>query len=398
MQSLCVNRPTVVGRLHDVAKQPTVRDVIALLDHRFDPATSQEWDRVGLVVGDPSRTCSSVLFAVDPHAHVVDEAVTGGYDLLVVHHPLLLRGVHTVATSTGKGQIIQRLIKNDCGLLTMHTNADAALDGVNDALADAVGMAASRRPIVATSQPPMAHVSCFVPPEHTDTVIAALSGAGAGAVGDYDFCAYWVDGTGQFRPLPGADPHVGSVGVLERVNERRLEMVVPRVRVHDVVQALHIAHPYEQPAFTVTDQIEMPGATGMGRRGSVDPTTLQGLAQQLHDALPATAHGVRVAGDPQQPINTVAVCGGSGDSLLPEVTDVDAYITSDLRHHLASDFTADGRTALLDIAHWAGESLWLQTAAAQLVADAAAVDFAVRAHVSTINTDPWTFRIGANTA
>lgn len=378
-----------------MSKTPKLADVVGLLEGRADPGTAEEWDRIGLVTGDPDQPVRSVLFAVDPLPAVVEEAVSVEVDLLVTHHPLLLRGVHSVATTSAAGRSVHDLIRAGCALFTMHTNADSAVGGVNDALSDAVGMSASRRPIRPIPDIEMARVVVYVPAEHSDAVVAALSTAGAGRLGDYDFCAYWVDGTGQFRPLSGANPHIGSVGVLERVAERRIEMVFPKGRVAEIESALRIAHPYEEPAFSMVASEDLPGARGIGRVGAVEPISLAALARRLAVALPRNAHGVRVAGDPDLEVATVAVCGGAGDSLLADVRSLaaDAYITSDLRHHPASDFIAEGGGALMDISHAAGESLWLERWAAQLESDAEVASWSLRASVTQLNTDPWTFRV-----
>lgn len=374
---------------------PTLAEVVGLLHTDYDPATAEEWDRVGLVAGDPAQPVRRVLFAVDPLPAVAAEAVSLGADLLVTHHPLLLRGVHSVAATTAKGRTAHQLIGNGCALLTLHTNADAALNGVNDALADAVGMRAERQPLRPIPDGDIARVVVHVTPEHTDALIAAMAAAGAGRIGNYDFCAYWAEGTGQFRPLAGAQPHLGAVGALERVRERRVEMVMPRSRVPAVVHALRSAHPYEEPAFSVVDSVAVPGPRGIGRVGAVSEIELATLAEQLAAALPDTAHGVRVAGDPGQVIHKVAVCGGSGDSLLPDVAaaGVDAYVTSDLRHHPASEFRADEDVALLDVAHWAGEWLWLERAAARLAQQVRSGGSQIDVQVSRLNTDPWTFSV-----
>jgi len=373
----------------------SLAEVVAALEQRFDPSIAEDWDRVGLVAGDPNQPVGKVLFAVDPLPAVVEEAVSGGFDLLVTHHPLLLRGVHSVAANTAKGRAVHQLIQAGCGLLAMHTNADSAMGGVNDALADAVGMRTERVPLRPLPEVPMARIVVHDAADHTDALIAAMAAAGAGRTDHYDFCAYWTDGTGQFRPLPGADPAVGKVGALERVSQRRVEMVVPQERISDVVHALRREHPYQEPAFTVVDGVAVPGERGLGRIGAVAEATLADFADRLAAALPATAHGVRVAGDPKALVHKVAVCGGAGDSLLADVrrSDVDAYVTSDLRHHPASEFRADSQIALLDIAHWAGEWLWLQAAADDLVERISSDGGQMVTQVSQINTDPWTFSI-----
>ncbi len=370
-------------------------EVVSLLDESFDPSTAEDWDRIGLVTGDPDQPVRRVLFAVDPLPEVVAEAVASDADLLVVHHPLLLRGVHSVAATDAKGRALHQLVKNSCALLTMHTNADAALGGVNDALADAVGMRSERIPLRALPDTAMARIVVHVSAEQTDALIAAMAAAGAGKTAHYDFGAYWTDGTGQFRPLPGAEPAVGKIGALERVQQRRVEMVVPRGRMAAVVHALRTVHPYEEPAFTVVEEAGIPGSRGLGRLGAVSEIRLSDLAKSLSEALPATAHGVRVAGDPDRLIHQVAVCGGAGDSLLDDVatSNADAYVTSDLRHHPATEFRADHDVALLDIAHWAGEWLWLERAAAVLHEQVSAAGGQIEVQVSRQNTDPWTFSV-----
>src|SRR5262249_33017374 len=133
-----------------------------------------------------------------------------------------------------------------------------------------------------------------------------------------------------------------------------------------VVGALLASHPYEEPAFDIVELAD-PGvaATGSGRLGTVVPTTLAEFARQVAGALPHTAHGVRVAGDPDRSVRRVAVCGGAGDFLLDAVrrTDADVYVTSDLRHHPAGEFLEQGGPALVDVAHWAAEWTWLPVVA-----------------------------------
>jgi putative NIF3 family GTP cyclohydrolase 1 type 2 len=163
-----------------------------------------------------------------------------------------------------------------------------------------------------------------------------------------------------------------------------------------VVRALLDAHPYEEPAFDVVEMAD-PGlaATGTGRIGGVAPTTLGQFADAVARALPATAQGVRVAGDPDRPVRRVAVCGGAGDFLLDTVagTDADVYVTSDLRHHPASEFVERDGPALVDIAHWAAEWTWLPVVEARLRETLLGQGGdTVETRVSTLRTDPWQFR------
>lgn len=282
---------------------PTLGDVVAVLEGLYPPATAEGWDSVGLIAGDPAAPVRKVLFAVDPVATVVDEALEWGADLVVTHHPLFLKGVHSVAATTFKGSVVHRLLTAGVGLYNAHTNADSAPRGVADALADAVGLV-DRGPLVAHAE--------------------------------------------------GAETGIGRVGRL------------------------------------------------------AEPATLGEFARRVAAALPATAQGLRVAGDLDAPVSTAAVVGGSGDSLFDAVRSaaVDVYVTSDLRHHPASELRERalferGTPYLVDTAHFASEWPWLRYAATDLAAGVTTLlaargeDGTVTCKVSTRVTDPWTTTVTA---
>jgi len=375
-----------------VTSMPTLREIVDLVHGWYPPETADSWDAVGLVAGDPAAAVGKILFAVDPAPEVADEAAAWGADLLVVHHPLFLKPVHGIATTTPKGRTISTLAAAGCALLTAHTNADRAVDGVSEAIGRALGLT-DLTPLTGASGPAMDKLVVFVPAEKADHVRDAIAEAGAGAIGDYDRCTFSTTGEGRFRPLEGADPAIGSVGNVEVVDEVRIESVLPRSRRTTVVRAMLAAHPYEEPAYDVLELAD-PGVAeaGVGRIGSIRETTLQHFAEHVGHALPETAHGVRVAGHPDRTVRRVAVCGGAGDFLLDTVrgTDADVYVTSDLRHHPASEFREHDGPALVDVAHWAAEWTWLPVVQAKLVE---ALGDTVDTRVSTIRTDPWKFRI-----
>ena len=269
----------------DAAAAPTVRDVVDALDRRYPRDWAESWDRVGLVLGDFARPVRRVLCVVDTVPETVDEALELGADLIVAHHPLLLKPVSSIAPDTYKGRIIHRLIRGDVALYAAHTNADVADPGVSDALAARLDLRVLRPLVPATG---------------------AAAGEGRG---------------------------IGRVGEL------------------------------------------------------TEPMTLSELTGFVASRLPATAAGVRSAGDPERVIRTMAVCGGAGDSFLADMAraGVDAYLCADLRHHPASEHLAEGGPALLDVAHWATERPWLDDVAAWL-----RDEFSCEAVVSDLDTDPWT--------
>jgi len=370
---------------------PILADVVDLLHTWYPPRTADSWDAVGLVAGDPSAEVTRVMFAVDPTVEVAREAVEWGADLLVVHHPLFLTPVSSVSADTPKGRTLHTLTVGGCALLAAHTNADQAVAGVSESFALALGLT-DLAPIRPAPAGPLDKVVVFVPADAAGAVRTAMTDAGAGRLGDYDSCTWTSAGEGRFRPLDGASPTIGAVGELEVVEEVRVEAVVPRGRRTAVVRALLAAHPYEEPAVDVVPLAD-PGleSTGTGRVGTVEEMTLEQLVARVAEALPVTAHGVRVAGDPHRRVRRVAVCGGAGDFLLDELasSDVDVYVTSDLRHHRAAEFLEHGGPALVDVAHWAAEWTWLPVVEGRLRRE---MGDRVDTRVSTRCTDPWTFR------
>lgn len=373
----------------------TLNEILGLLDDWFPPATAQAWDAVGLVSGDPSSQVRKVLFAVDPSPEVAAEAADWGADLLVVHHPLFLKPVTGVAAVTAKGRTLATLTAAGCAVLTAHTNADQAVGGVSESMALALGLS-DLRPLVPAREPSRDKLTVFVPADAAAVVRAALAESGAGHLGHYDQASFTSTGEGRFRPLEGANPMIGSVGNPEVVEEVRIEVILDRsLRAH-VVAAMLAQHPYEEPAYDLTEIADIDSrTTGTGRFGTIEPVSLGEFAETVRDALPETFHGVRVAGDPDRQVRRVALCGGSGDFLLDQVAtgDADVYVTSDLRHHPASEFREKAGPALIDVAHWAAEWTWLPVVQARLEDALAASGAQVETRVSTINTDPWTMRL-----
>ena len=362
-------------------------EIIAVLDDAYPPRLAHDWDSVGLVCGDPDELVDTVTVAVDATAAVVDSV--GPRGLLLAHHPLLLRGVDTVAASTPKGALIHRLIRSGAALFTAHTNADAARPGVSDALAEALGLTVEAVLDPAVGAPAQDRWVILVPPTDAEALRQALFAAGAGTVGDYTHCSWSIVGDGQFLPGPGANPAVGTEGTLERGPEERVEVIAPAALRTPVLAALRAAHPYEEPSFDVFARTPMPDGVGVGRIGTLaEPLPFAAFAARVSAVLPRTSWGVRASGDPHMAVSKVAVCGGAGDSLLPaaRAAGVHAYVTADLRHHPADEHRRASGVGLVDVAHWASEYPWCHQAAGLLSGH---FGQALAVTASPLRTDPW---------
>ncbi|MFL6163159.1 MAG: Nif3-like dinuclear metal center hexameric protein [Jatrophihabitantaceae bacterium] len=372
---------------------PTLAELMAALDGWYPPGTAESWDAIGLDCGDPAAEIHRVLVAVDCVPATVAETIDNGAGLLLTHHPLLLSGVRSVAADTAKGALLHRLIRAGVAHFVAHTNADVAVGGVSDALAERLALL-DCRPLRPDPLPALDQLTVYVPLPDTDRLIGALAEAGAGAIGSYTECAYLVEGVGQFRPQPGADPAEGEIGVLHRGPENRVSMVLPRSLRRSVLAAMRTAHPYEEVAFELSERPALPAGTGTGRLGRLpEPMSLAHFTGYVAQRLPRTSWGVRAAGRPEQLISTVAVCGGAGAGYIDDArrAGADAYLTSDLKHHVSSEAVAEAagllpELALVDAAHWATEAPWLHLVAARLREEFDRLEVLV----SELVTDPWT--------
>jgi dinuclear metal center YbgI/SA1388 family protein len=370
---------------------PSLRDVVDVLDALYDPTRAEDWDAVGTVVGDPEQDVEKILFAVDPVQAVVDEAIAWGADLVVTHHPLWLKGVTSMSAATPKGRVAHTLNRHGIALHTCHTNADSPALGVSESMALALGLS-DVRPLDPDPAPPIDAWVVYVPVDDADAVVAAMHEAGAGAIGDYEQVFFRSEGIGSFRPVGAANPTIGTVGEIERVDEIRVELVAPPRLRETVRTAMVAAHPYEQVAHQILEIQCGPDDRGSGRVGVLAaPTTLGDFAHAVTAALPAHHSANRVAGDLTQPVRTVALCGGSGDFLLGAATAVgaDVYVTSDLRHHPVSEHLEAGGCAVIDVPHWSAEWTWLPVAAAAVTERLSDL----QVHVSQVVTDPWSAHV-----
>jgi dinuclear metal center YbgI/SA1388 family protein len=361
---------------------PAVSDWTRILDGFFPPSLAEEWDNVGLQVGDPAWPADRVLVALDPSLPAVREAAARGCGLLITHHPLLFRPIESVDLSEPVGRTVAESLSSRVAVVACHTNADAAQPGVTDALAEALGLRVTGvlRP---TEGEDRVKLVTFVPADATAKVLDAVAGAGAGVIGEYTHCSFRVRGTGTFLPSERAHPVVGERGALNEVDEDRLEVVVPRDRLGGVVTAMVEAHPYEEVAYDVYPLIG-PSGPGPGRLAQpMGELTAGELADLCRERL-GTA--VRTAGDLGRSVRMVALCGGAGGTFIPDAlrAGADAYVTGDLKHHQALDAVAAGLT-LIDAGHHGTEWPFVRTLAEVLATSM--LDASVS--VSESATDPF---------
>ncbi|HVM11683.1 MAG TPA: Nif3-like dinuclear metal center hexameric protein [Actinomycetota bacterium] len=346
-----------------MAPAPSVSDRLAVIDGLFPPSWAEPWDNVGLQLGDRHAAAERVLVALDPTIDVIREAAGRGCGLLVTHHPLVFEPLRSLDLAAPLAGAVAEAIRSGVAVAACHTNADVARPGVSDALAEALDLRVEGvlRPTTAGRR---VKVTTFVPPEATEKVLDAMAAAGGGRIGEYSACSFRVRGTGTFVPSAAADPAVGERGTLNQVEEDRLEMVVPGHLVGPLVAAMIEAHPYEEVAYDVVP-LEGGEELGLGRITRTEDAISAGdLLERCRERL---GPGARIVGDVSRPLTTIAVCGGSGTSLIPDAlaADADAFVTGDVKHHQALDAIAAG-LVLIDAGHHATEWPFVLRLAARL--------------------------------
>jgi dinuclear metal center YbgI/SA1388 family protein len=311
----------------------TVAAVVDYLEQFAPPRLAAEWDNVGLLLGDRDAPARQVMTCLTLTPEVAAEAVAAGAGLIVTHHPVLFRPVKRLTAATPEGRMLLALIRAGVAVYSPHTALDNTAGGINDLLARRLKLTdvAPLRPLVGPGQ---YKVVVFVPDTDLARVSDAMFAAGAGRIGQYSQCSFRLAGTGTFFGSDAAHPTVGQKGRREEVSEWRLEVVCPDHCLEPVLKALRQAHSYEEPAFDVYPLRPGKAGPGEGRTGRLPaPTTLAQLAEEVKGAL--NARLVQVVGDPQRPVQRLAVVCGAGGELLPDAlrAGVDVFLTGELRFH-----------------------------------------------------------------
>ncbi len=347
---------------------------------------------MGLQLGDPSADVSRVMVALDATPAVIQSAIDSSCQLLVTHHPLIFKAQKSISAATPQGRQIHTAIRNGLSVISMHTNYDIATGGLNDVLAELLGLDRCV-PLQITSEQELAKLVVFVPQEQLDNVRTALF-PHAVCLGAYRDCSFSAPGEGTFTPLEGARPFIGTVGEREILAEQRLELLIERTNLPRAIKALLASHPYEEPAYDLYPLLNEGTKRGLGRMGHLPQSlTLADFAAQVATVLDTP--GLRFVGDPGAVIRTVALCSGSGASLIRAAVRLgaDVLVTGDVKYHDARD-AEDSGLALIDAGHFSTEIIMVTTVQRQLqqkLSEAGFTDCTVTA--CTVETDP--FRITA---
>jgi dinuclear metal center YbgI/SA1388 family protein len=344
---------TTVGHIADFLKQFAPLELAA------------EWDNVGLLLGDPAAGVKAIMTCLTVTPASVAEAIEGGAQLIVAHHPVLFRPVQRLSTATAEGRMLLALLRAGVALYSPHTAFDNAREGINEMLARRLGLM-DIGPLRKLDGAAQCKIVIFVPDKDLGRVSDAVFAAGAGHIGQYRECSFRLAGTGTFFGSESTSPTIGQKGRREEVSEGRLEVVCPAALVDDVVSAMRRAHSYEEPAFDIYPLRPTPSSLGVGRLGRLaQPVSLQDFSASVKTRLKAGL--VQSVGEPSRTVQQVAIVCGSGGSLLSDAmrTGADVLVSGEMRFHDYLAAEAEG-IALVLPGHYATERCGIEALADRL--------------------------------
>ena len=357
-----------------------IRDIAAAIEEIAPLKLAQDWDNVGLLLGDPQKDIENILLTIDVTRAVVAEAKRLKADLIISYHPVIWDGLKKITADPAvKPQakylaprstqgLVYELIRRGVAVFSIHTALDSAVGGVNDGVAEMIGII-DAQPIgdyVDSPEGDKYKLVVFVPAESVEKVSNAVFAAGAGIIGNYSHCSFRAEGMGSFLPLEGAKPAIGKKGRVEKVPEARFETIVPAGRLSSVIAAMIKAHPYETPAFDVYRLHDTQSKFGLGRIGMLaQPLRVKQIIQRIKRHTGAKAAGI--VGDANRLVKKAAVCAGSCGKIINAViaAKADCYVTGELKHHHALAAQEAGVTCICP-SHTVSERFILKKLAKQL--------------------------------
>ncbi len=329
-----------------------VRDVAEILEELCPLGLAEDFDNVGLLVGDPNRKVTGILVTLDALEEVVDEAIRKDLNLIVTFHPIIFKGLKKITGGNYVERAVVRAIENRINIFSVHTALDNVMRGVNGKICEVLGIRDPEILIPRTGT--VKKLVTHVPEADAEKVKAALFKVGGGNIGNYSHCSFSIPGKGSFRPEKGSNPTLGKEGKTETTEEIQVHMTFPARLEKRLIRALFESHPYEEVAYEITTLDNAHQLEGMGMIGSLEKPLkeadfLQLVKEKMHTGV------IRHSQFLGKPVKRIAVLGGSGAFAISAARSrgADAFLTSDLKYH--QFFEAEKEILLADIGHYESE-------------------------------------------
>jgi dinuclear metal center YbgI/SA1388 family protein len=358
-----------------------VQDIIKQLEELAPLAYAEEFDNVGLLVGDNNAKVTGVLITLDTLPEVVDEAIVEGCNLIISFHPIIFKGLKSITGNSYVERVVQKAIKNDISIFAIHTALDNSYHGVNAELCNRLGL--KNKSILMPQSGTIKKLTTFVPKPNVEAVKKALFEAGGGAIGNYENCSFSSEGTGTFKGNEVSNPVIGKPHEFKQLRELKIDLVFAKHLESKILKTLFKTHPYEEVAYEISTLENKNQHIGMGMIGTLEtPMTENTFLEYVKEKMKCGV--IRHSKLLNKNIKKVAVLGGSGSFAIAaaKAAGADAFVTSDLKYH--DFFAAENQILLMDIGHYESEQYTKNLLATYLTKKIP--NFAVL--LSKINTNP----------
>ncbi|WP_213818416.1 Nif3-like dinuclear metal center hexameric protein [Garciella nitratireducens] len=335
------------------------QNVMNIIEKLAPKILAEDWDNVGLQVGDPRADIEKILICLDLTEEVLKEAIQEKANMIITHHPFIFKPLKNIRMDLSSGNIIKQLIKKEINLYTAHTNLDIAENGLNDMLAEKLSLKYIET-LFPIRQEKLFKIVVFVPKGYEDKIRDAMGKQGAGWIGNYSNCTFQTLGTGTFKPLNGTNPFIGSMGKIEKVEEVRIETIVTQKNIFKTLNAIIKVHPYEEVAYDIYPLENQGKKYGLGRIGEYEQFISYEEFLSILKSTLKIKH-LRIAGVRKEFIKKVALCTGSGAEYMNRAAmlGADIFITGDLKYHEAQQAKNLNMT-VIDAGHFATESIVME--------------------------------------
>ncbi|PRX45806.1 Nif3-like dinuclear metal center hexameric protein [Salegentibacter salegens] len=329
-----------------------VKEVIDIIEEFAPPAYAEDFDNIGLLVGDKNLTVTGALITLDTLESVVDEAIEKNCNLIISFHPIIFSGLKKLTGKDYVEKTVIKAIKNDIAIYAIHTALDNQYKGVNDMICEKIGL--KDRQILIPRKDSIKKLTTFIPNKQATEVRKALFEAGGGSIGNYDNCSFNLKGEGSFKPNEEANPVIGKRGEVHLEEETQISLIYPSHIEKMLLQALFNSHPYEEVAYEVSALENKNQHLGMGMIGELEtPEDEKSFLKRIKEEFNCAC--IRHSEFRGKPIKKVAVLGGSGSFAINQAkaAGADIYLTADLKYH--DFYKADKSFVLADIGHYESE-------------------------------------------
>ncbi|MGB5171310.1 Nif3-like dinuclear metal center hexameric protein [Eudoraea sp.] len=330
----------------------TIKDIANVLEELAPLSFAEDFDNVGLLVGDINKTVNGILVTLDSLENVIEEAIAKKCNLIISFHPIVFKGIKKL---TGKSYVERSIIKaiqKDIAIYCLHTALDNAIEGVNAKICDILEL--NKKRILIPKPGTLKKLVTYVPQEKSDDILEKLFAAGAGKIGAYRNCSFTVEGIGSYQADEKARPYKGTIGELHLEKENQISVVFTKDREHDIIRTLLKHHPYEEVAYEISTLDNPLSSIGMGMIGELsEPIDEKTFFEILKKKMNVSV--IRHSAFLNKKIKNVAVLGGSGAFAIKSAKEAgaDVLVTSDLKYH--QFFEAESEILLADIGHFETE-------------------------------------------